>query len=185
MWPFTSTQDTNAKEDITRELPPDLQRVFERESATSLSGTKFIPERYHRMVEAKLASLPEQHPTVESQLAFEKYKVEYPVKTVRQINCAEIENYVLQCNQHPWYKFWALPNIKASKDLRKCETLTVDGLKFLNYDRCYNIKHCEFIRYHLDKIYTKNFGELGERVNDETSNAYYRDLHELFYKVWE
>lgn len=186
MWPFTkSSDDSNAKEDITKELPADLQLVFQREATSSLDGSKFIPERYAKIVESKLESLPEQQITSEDELEFENYKIEYSIKSVKQINCSEIENYLLECNKHPWYKFWAIPNLKVSKDLKKCENLTVDGLKFLNYDKCYNIKHCDFIRYHLDKIYTKNFGDLGENVNDETSNLYYKDLHELFYKVWK
>lgn len=189
MWPFTkSSNSSKITDDITKELPADLKQVFEKEShSSSLSGTKFIPERYTKLVNDKLDSINQQQQqiTPEEELNFENYKINYSIKTVSQINCAEIENYLLECNKHPWYKFWAIPNMKASKDLKQCDKLTTDGLKFLNYTSCYNIKHCEFIRYHLDQIYLKNFGQLGENVNDKTRDEYYKDLHELFYKVWK
>lgn len=135
---------------------------------------------------------------------FENYKIQNNHQIVAQINCAEIENYLIQLNNnHSISQFWSSlfnstntnpnssennvttnPN-QALQNYKSCKNLTIDGLKLLYYSKCYNIKQCQFIRYHLDQLYIKNFGSLGQNVNDKNIESYYKDLDQLFYKVWK
>ncbi|KAL6452996.1 hypothetical protein SBY92_000341 [Candida maltosa Xu316] len=179
MWPFTKSSQQPS--DLSTELPADLQQVLQQESPSH--PEKFEVEKRTRIVYEKLAKLPPLSQDEEKEL--ERYKVQNSPRQVSQINCSELELYVMQCNNHPWYKFWAVPNFDAMKNLKRCENLNYDGLKLLHYNQCYNIKHCGFIRYHLDQLYIKNFGELGDNVNDATTANFYSDLNDLFYKAWK
>ena len=201
MWPFTKSSKLN---DLSKDLPSDLHKVLEQE--TLQDSNKFELDKYSRIVNDILNQLPPQFTTEQELLDFENYKIQNNYKIVAQINCPEIENYLIQLNNnHSISQFWSNlfnstnsnsnsdssednvttnPN-QALKNYKSCKNLTIDGLKLLNYSKCYNIKQCQFIRYHLDQLYIKNFGSLGQNVNDKNVESYYKDLDQLFYKVWK
>lgn len=205
MWPFTKSSNSDDRlNDLSKDLPSDLQKVLEQE--TLQDSNKFELDKYSRIVNDILNQLPPQFTTEQELLDFENYKIQNNYKIVAQINCAEIENYLIQLNNnHSISQFWSNlfnstnsnsnsdssednvtinPN-QALKNYKSCKNLTIDGLKLLNYSKCYNIKQCQFIRYHLDQLYIKNFGSLGQNVNDKNVESYYKDLDQLFYKVWK
>lgn len=199
MWPFTKSSNTD---DSLDDLPSDLQKVLEQEIRQD--SNKFELDKYSRIVNDKLNQLPPQFTNEQEFLDFENYKIQNNHQIVAQINCAEIENYLIQLNNnHSISQFWSSlfnsattnanssennvttnPN-QALQNYKSCKNLTIDGLKLLYYSKCYNIKQCQFIRYHLDQLYIKNFGSLGQNVNDKNIESYYKDLDQLFYKVWK
>ncbi|ABN65145.1 predicted protein [Scheffersomyces stipitis CBS 6054] len=179
MWPFTSEKSDSAE--IAKELPEDLKQFF----------TETNPEPNHRSI---FEVSPEQKRVNEVLLRaekdktysdeFERYKHVENAKKVCSINCAEIQQEVLECFKS--WKFAGLetPCTQEIKRTSQCMEIQKAALKKLYYDDCVSIPQCNQIRYIIDKLFVENFGQLGDNVNDETKAKYAKDLDKVFYKIW-
>ena len=95
MWPFTKSSNTS---DSFDDLPSDLQKVLEQEIRQD--SNKFELDKYSRIVNDKLNQLPPQFTNEQELLDFENYKIQNNHQIVAQINCVEIENYLIQLNNN-------------------------------------------------------------------------------------
>lgn len=185
MWPFGSSNTTpnlgKNTEEINKELPPDLQGFFQQEN----------PDKKHERIftvspqQLQVNKILEKHKNDPYDDEFNTYKRSQTIKQVAGINCAEIHNLLHECYKN-WN--WLQPDacIDETRKTSKCLDLQLEALKRLHYNDCYSVKQCKAIRYYVDHFFMKNFGPLGEEVNDDDkAENYNKDLDGVFYKLWK
>lgn len=183
MWPFSSSEKKT--EEVTKDLSPNVQEFFVETNPEKNHQSIFEESPHQKQVNQVLLreeKWAKEHNHVDYK--FDRYKQsEKPIK-VAQINCAELQQNVIEC-----FRNW---NITSTDQCRaeiglvtKCADLQNVALKKLYYEDCYNIPHCDYIRSAADELFTKNFGQFGEDINDETTAKFKQDLDQAFTKAWK
>lgn len=172
MWPFGSD---NSK-DITNELPENLQEFYKEKNPTKHKLEQNFKDEKVQKVLAK-AGQGYTH-------TFEQYKRDYLAQKASAINCAELQAAVLKC--YDGWLFLGIDNCSAQiKTAAKCNEIQERAFHRLRYNECYSERQCGAIRYVVDQLFTKNFGQLGENVNEELQATFERELDAVFDKVWK
>ncbi|KAK6459669.1 uncharacterized protein RJT20DRAFT_21648 [Scheffersomyces xylosifermentans] len=188
MWPFTSSSGSSSgskeSESIEKELPENLKEFFSESNPEPDHRSIFeISPEQKRVNEVMLRA--EKSRTGEYSDEFERYKQREKAKKVCSINCAEVQQQVLECFKN-WK--WASFETPCSQEIVRtttCIDIQKVALKKLYYDDCVSIPQCQQIRFVVDKLFTENFGQLGDNVTDETKKNFDKDLDSVFYKIWK
>lgn len=181
MWPFTRGEKNLG--DITKDLDPSVQDFFLETAPESKPSIFQEPEQEKRVNEVLAREDKWVEKYGQNDYEFDKYRHAFPYEKAAQINCVELQQCVLDCF-HDWKKlnfYLCKPEIATAS---RCADLQRQALSKLHYKNCYNIPHCQYIRYIADELFVKNFGKLGSEVNDETNEQFLRDLDEAFWKAW-
>lgn len=183
MWPFSSNKGKETAE-VTEELAPSLREFFaennpDQKHAAFLSGSPF-QQRVNDVLNRE-EKLQENR---EYSYDFDRYKRSEVPRKVTAINCAEIQQLVIEC-----FKGWSAitDTNHCSKEIqtsRRCVEIQTKALKTMHYDDCYDKKQCDQIRFLVDQMFVKSFGQYGEHISDENEAQYTRELERVFYKVW-
>lgn len=175
MWPFTSGAGKETEE-LSKELPENLKEFFAE--ANPAKG-RFEGSPKDEQVDRILAQQNQQY-THE----FARYKREELLKKVATINCSELQQAVIDC-----YQGWLLISANHCSDeikrAMKCMDVQSRAFKQLRYENCFSEKQCQLMRYVVDKLFTKNFGQFGEHMNEETQLKFDADIDDVFGKVWK
>lgn len=170
MWPWSL-------QDVKQELPESLQDFYSQ--ADALHQKRLVDTQRNVQVQKVLAkrAAPYDH-------QLEKYKRQHKVETVATINCAELQNAVVEC-----YRGWTfLRGTECSAEIGRtsqCIDLQQRALKSLRYGSCYSETQCRQIKAAVDVLFTENFGRLGDTLGDAESHARFdADLDRLFPLVW-
>ncbi|KAK6204670.1 uncharacterized protein RJT21DRAFT_111234 [Scheffersomyces amazonensis] len=182
MWPFTSSNDRDTSE-LTNQLPNNLKEFFDEVNPEQNHESIFeVSPQQARVNEVLLRTEKANHGKYDDVLS--KYKLTEKPKKVCSINCSEINQQVMTCFKNFNYASFETPCTKEIKATTTCIELQKKALKKLHYDQCISIKQCDQIRYVIDKLFTENFGQYGDNVNEETSHKFNNDLDKVFWKVW-
>lgn len=161
MWPFSSSDSNKAPEDIS----PRLQSFFDKED------THARALKLERVASLEPESLLK--PTSLSDIELTRYRQN--AQRVAAINCAELQQAVLEC-----YKGWKyLKGTECSEAMTrttKCMELQQDALRRLRYEECASKEECMLIRMLVDEMFIRNFGQLGTNINEDTMRVYESDL---------
>lgn len=165
--------------DLEKELPDDLKQFFKDNNPDSKHSSKYEVTPQQLKVDKKLASLklPYNH-------AFEIYKKKNPIKTVAMINCSELQLKVVDCFKS--MNFTSIDN--CSKEIRlnkSCIEVQTNAFNKLYYNDCYSIEHCDKIRFVVDHLFTKNFGQYGDNITEETLSKFNHQVDNSFDKLWK
>lgn len=173
MWPFGSQK---SNKDVTDELPENLQEFYKEVSLTAHKLEKDSKDE-------KVANVLDRQNTQYS-FEFDEFKREFLAQKSSAINCAELQAAVLKC--YEGWLFFGVDNCSAEiKRGAKCNELQERAFQRLRYNECYSQKQCNAIRYVVDQLFTKNFGQLGENVNEELQVKFEYDLDQVFDRVWK
>lgn len=176
MWPFGSSAGTESEE-LTKDLPDNLKGFFAEENAKHQS--KFEESPKDDLV-AKIVSRQSQ----EHSHDFARYKRDELLKKVTSINCAELQQAVIDC-----YKGWLFTSSNHCSDEIQRSTKCIDtqnrAFRQLRYEDCYNEKQCKLIRYIVDKLFVKNFGQFGEDMSEENHHKFDEEVESVFTRVWK
>lgn len=161
MWPFTPGDNDKSPENIS----PSLQSFFEKE------------DQHARLLKFEKADSLEPRsqskPTTLSGVELLHYR--QSTRQVASVNCAELQHAVLEC-----YKGWKyLKGTECSEAMTrttKCMDLQQEALRRLRYEECSSKDECMQIRVLVDEMFTRNFGKLGENINEDTMRVYESDL---------
>lgn len=170
MWPFSSSND---ELDL---LPADIREFYDKADPTrQVDEKKRKDDRVNALLAKNAHSFSHE---------LEKHKREFRAKKAAAINCAELQEAVLEC--HKGWLMLSLENCAAPmKRASLCQDTQLHAFSKLRYDQCYSIKHCAQIRYIVDRLFTKNFGQLGENQTDESKQNFERDLDKAFDQAWK
>lgn len=175
-WPFGS-KDKDTK-DLEKELPSDLQQFFEKVNPESNLPSNGENSSKDALVERILARESKEYSH-----EFANYKREELLKKVTAINCAEIQQAVVDC-----YQGWLfLSSNHCTDEIRKttkCLDIQNKALRRLRYDDCYKKAQCQQMRMVVDLLFTKNFGQFGENVTDESEKKFEREVDGMIEKLW-
>ncbi|CUM47226.1 unnamed protein product [Debaryomyces tyrocola] len=180
MWPFNSNNGKDTSE-IAEELPDNLKGFFKENNPDLKHETIFdVPPQQKRVNEI----LHKHQKNNEYSFEFDKYKRRETPKKVTSINCAELQQKVIEC-----FRGWTftLTN-QCSQEIKNnssCIEIQNNALKKLYYDDCYNIDHCTKIRFVIDKLFIDNFGQYGENMTDESKHKFNEEIDKAFYKIWK
>lgn len=176
-WPF-GTGDKDTKE-LKKELPSELQSFFEKANPQTHKSSAGENSAKDSIVDRILAR--EHH---EYSHDFDAYKREELLKKVTGINCAEIQQAVVDC-----YQGWSfLSSNHCTDEIRrttKCMDVQNKALRQLRYESCYNKPQCEQIRILVDMLFVNNFGQYGESMNEETEKKFENEVDSMFDRVWK
>ncbi|KAM3125612.1 hypothetical protein ACQ2H7_000989 [Candidozyma auris] len=173
MWPFGSSKP---EKDVTSELPEELKDFYKEVTPTKQRVTQ--DSKDERV--AKILNRQQAHYTHE----LDQFKRDYSAQKASAINCAELQAAVLKC--YEGWSFFGADNCSAEiKRASKCNELQERAFQKLRYNDCYSQRQCSAIRYLVDQLFIKNFGQLGENVNDESQVNFEKDLDNAFEKVWK
>jgi hypothetical protein len=183
MWPFNSNEKKT--EEVTQDLSPNVQEFFKEANPEKNHQSIFEESPQQKQVNKVLAR---EEKWVKEQnhydYKFERYKQTEGPNKVAQINCAELQQKVIEC-----FRNWSLTSADQCRAeigiVTKCADLQNHALKKLYYEDCYNIPQCDYIRYVADKLFTENFGQFGEDISDESKTKFNKDLDKAFKKVWK
>lgn len=171
---------TKETEEIEKELPENLKDFFQKNNPDLKQANKYEVSPQQKQVNKKLASLPKDQYSHE----FDVYKKKNTIRNVAMINCSELQLKVIDCFKS--LNFTSIENcskqIKANKE---CIEVQTNALTRLYYNDCYSIDHCDKIRFVVDHLFTKNFGQYGENVDEETLVKFNKDLDANFGKLWK
>ncbi|CAH6723535.1 hypothetical protein CLIB1444_16S00980 [[Candida] jaroonii] len=171
--------NTKETEEIEKELPEDLKEFFKDNNPDSKQANKYEISPHEKLVNKKLSSIKEPY-----SYEFEVYKKKNDLRNVSMINCSELQLKVIDC-----FKKMDFSNLdgcqKQVKQNKKCMEIQKDAFKKLYYEDCYNITHCDKIRFLVDHLFTKNFGQYGEKMDDENLIKFNNDLDKSFTKIWK
>lgn len=180
MWPFTSDKGKETSE-ITKELPEGLKEFFK----------KYNPDLQHESVfdispqQQRVNEILQKHEKNNAySYEFDLYKQRETRKTVTSVNCAELQQKVVDC-----FRGWNFTKTThCSQEMKQntsCVEIQNDALKRLYYDDCYNTDQCNKIRFIIDKLFTENFGQYGEQTNEENKAKFDQQVDKAFYKIWK
>lgn len=182
MWPFTFDKGKNT-DDITKELPQNLKEFFieNNPDKNNENGSVFEKSPQQQRVDNVLLK---NNINDKYSYEFQKIKATETVRKVTTINCAEIQQQVLDC-----FRGWSFTSTNPCSDEIKLSTSCIDiqskGLKKLHYEECYNEIQCNQIRRVIDQLFIKNFGQFGENINDENQLKFDNEIDNIFDKVWK
>lgn len=173
MWPFSTDQ-----KDIAQELPDNLQQFYaDHNPANKEAGREAFHQQVHQVLAQKTAYSFE----------FEQWKKAETDKKVTGINCAEIQNQVIECFKKTGG--WSLTTYghceQEMKNGTHCVDVQKDALKRLHYSDCHSEKQCMQIRRVVDELFVRNFGQFGDNVTEEAQLQFNQDLDSVFFKIWK
>lgn len=175
LW-WNSTKET---QEIEKELPEDLKEFFKDNNPDKTQNHKYEVSPHQKQVNKVLSKVSGTY-----NYEFDLYKKKNTIRNVSIINCAELQLKVIECFKS--LSFTSIDNCsKPIKTNKSCMDIQSRALERLFYNDCYSIEHCDKIRYIIDHLFTKNFGQFGEEINDDTLNKFNKDLDANFYKVWK
>lgn len=175
MWPFSSgDKATENSDNIKEDISPNLQHFFEKQDRTA-RGLK---------LERPVISdpVPQAPVTTLQDINFVKFKQD--TRKIAAINCAEIQQAALEC-----YKGWKfLSGTECSSAMTRstrCMAIQQNALKRLRYEECGTHDECQQIRVLVDELFTRNYGQFGENINEETQKKFELDLGRTMSYLWE
>ncbi|KAF7999136.1 hypothetical protein HF325_006668 [Metschnikowia pulcherrima] len=174
MWPFGSSDKSSAE--LDKELPDDLKEFF-KETDPSYRLNEHNEDPKEAQVQKVLAREKKQYSG-----EFDLYKRSETPRKVAGINCAELQQVVVEC-----YRGWLFLGSECSLEIArttKCMDIQKSALKKLRYEDCYSVKHCASIRAFTDTLFTSHFGQFGEKMDDENVARFDTALEEAFPAVW-
>lgn len=173
MWPFGGAREP----DVADELPETLQ-TFYKEAAPAGRVADVDRSPKDAVVQQMLAAQAKGY-----NHALAAYKREHSVRHVALVNCAELQHAVLEC-----YKGWLVASGTHCSDeaarATRCLEMQQRALRSLRYDDCYHPAQCVQMRALVDRFFTTNFGQFGERITDDTVQAFDKDVDAAFALVW-
>lgn len=183
-WPFSSNKGKETSE-VTEELAPSLRGFFAEKNPDQKHASLFSESPFQQRVNEVLNREEKLQKNQQYSYEFDKYKRTDVPRRVTSINCAEIQQHVIEC-----FKGWSAitDTNHCSKEIqtsRSCVEIQTRALKTMHYDDCYDKKQCDQIRYLVDQLFVKTFGQYGENISDENETKYTKDLERVFYKVWK
>lgn len=177
-WPFNTKNET---EEVTKKLPDGLKEFFQEQTPDHKAQSIFEISPQQEKVNKTLQKYADRQYSYE----FDRYKqTEKPLK-VATINCAEIQEQVLNCFRG--YSFTTGTQCKEEiGKVSQCMELQAKALKKLHYEDCVEVEQCDKIRYIVDKLFTDNFGQFGDLLQDDQNQSKFNnDLDKVFYKIWK
>lgn len=175
-WPFGSKDKDTA--DLEQELPSGLRLFFKEVNPEAITASSGEGELKDALVERILAKQPQ-----EFDHKFAGYKREELLKKVAAINCAEVQQAVVEC-----YQGWLfLSSNHCTDEIRrttKCLDLQTRALRQLRYEDCYNKTQCQQMRMTVDILFTKNFGQFGEKYSEEAEKVFTSEVDGMFETLW-
>ncbi|EGV66453.1 hypothetical protein PSN45_002945 [Yamadazyma tenuis] len=175
LW-WNSTKET---QEIEKELPEDLKEFFQKNNPDDRQYNKYKLTPQQIMVNAKLKKISQEY-----SYDLETYKRKNSIRNVSITNCAELQLKVVDCFKS--LNFTSIDNcskqIKANKN---CVEIQSKAFNKMFYNDCYSTQHCDKIRFLVDHLFTSNFGQYGENMNEETLAKFDKDLDANFSKVWK
>lgn len=173
-WPF-GRGDKDTKE-LEKELPSELLLFFEEVNPEAHKSERSPKDK---VVQAILSRNQGEY---SHKLA--SYKRNYLLDKVTGINCAEVQQVVVDC-----YKGWLyISTDRCAEEMKRtsnCLDIQNKALRQLRYEDCYNEAQCQQIRTVVDILFTKNFGKLGDHVNEGTERKFEQDVERMFDKLWK
>lgn len=174
MWPFTKEKSSD---DIAGELPDNLKQFFNDKNPDKKEAGR---EAYYQRVQEVLER-PQEY-----SYQFDHYKKEESVQKVTGVNCAEIQNQVVECFKKTGG--WSLTTYghceQEMKNGSRCADIQKDALKRLHYGDCYSEKQCLQIRRVVDELFVRNFGQFGDNVTEDNQAKFNTELDSVFFKIW-
>lgn len=178
MWPFSSNDKESSE--LTKELPDSLKDFFEENNPTEKHKSVFESTPQQKRVNDILL----KHENKNYSFEFDSYKHSEDPKKVTSINCAEMQQKVVEC-----FRGWTFTQSTHCQDEinthASCVSIQRDALNKLFYGDCVSIPQCNQIRYVVDKLFTENFGQYGDNVNEESKEKFEKELDKAFYKIWK
>ncbi|CAK7893490.1 hypothetical protein CAAN1_22S00782 [[Candida] anglica] len=180
MWPFSSSNQGKKTSDLEKEIPDSLKDIFHKGNPEWKNEANFgIAE------EEKLVEMAKQRQSKEPySYEFDDYKRNEDHKKVTYINCVELQKNVISC-----LKNWKGADLSfCDKEMKlnsACTDIQTKALKRLRYDECVSIKQCKQIRFLIDDLFVKNFGQLGEHFDDQTYAKFSDEVDASFVKIWK
>lgn len=175
-WPFTSG-DKDTKE-LEKELPSDLHAFFDKANPQALQTPIGESETKDAIVNRTLARDAKEYSH-----EFATYKRNELLRKVTGINCAEIQQAVVEC-----YQGWSfLSSNHCTDEIRRttrCMDVQNKALRLLRYEDCHNKPQCEKMRIIVDMLFVNNFGQFGENMTDETEKQFEQEVDGMFKRVW-
>lgn len=166
-------------DELEKELPDDLKDFFHSNNPEELQKYKYEVSTHEAQVTKKLASL-----NIPYSSKFDLYKKQNTPRIVGMINCSELESKIIDC-----FKNMSFTNMdNCSKEIqtnKTCIGVQIDALKRLHYEDCYSIEHCDKIRFIVDHLFVKTFGQYGEEITDATMAKFNNELDSRFDKIWK
>lgn len=177
MWPFSNDKDSAQ---VSKELPQDLGAFFEQANPETSQQSKFELSPHQKKVNSVLRQRENQPYSHE----FDQYKRRETLKSATQVNCAEIQQQVVEC-----LRGWNLTlSNRCETEIKthtKCVETQTRALKLLFYEDCVDIDQCKKIRYVVDKLFVDNYGQYGEQIDDEdTRMRFDSGVESAFAKIW-
>lgn len=180
MWPFTTLYGKDTKE-LAKELPEDLQGFFAENNPDAKHQSIFEITPHQKRVNDVLSKQP-QNP--EYSYDFDKYKQAQTPHKVTAINCAELQQKVMECLRG-WNVTSTDPCRVEINKTASCVEIQNRALKRMYYQDCVSVEQCSSIRYVIDKLFTENFGQYGDNINEEAQKKFDTELDKVFYKIWK
>jgi hypothetical protein len=181
MWPFTSNGSSKPTSDLEKELPDSLKGIFKQENPDNKHEALRLSSHQQRQVDTVVARSLKDNPY---NFEFDDYKRNENVKKATYINCAQLQKNVLTCLKN-WKATDLLFCDHEMKISAACTDVQTRALQKLHYDECVSIKQCQQIRFLVDDLFIKNFGENGDEFSKERCEGYFADVEESFDKVWK
>lgn len=174
MWPFGSGETPKENNEILEEdISPSLQQFFEKQDRTARGLKLEKPDISGPVPQAPITSL--------SDINFVKLKQD--TRKIAAINCAEIQQAALEC-----YKGWKFMSgtecSTAMARTTRCMAIQQNALKRLRYDECSYLDQCKQMRVLVDELFTRNFGQYGENINEDTQKKFEYDLGKTQAFLW-
>lgn len=176
LWWNSKGKDTK---ELEKELPDELKDFFKENNPDSKQSSKYEVPPQQIKVDKKLASLklPYNH-------EFEIYKKKNTIKNISMINCSEMQLKVVDCFKS--MNFTSIDNCSQEiKTNKACIEVQSEAFNKLYYNDCYSIEHCDKIRFLVDHLFTKNFGQYGDNITEETMIQFHQQVDKNFDKIWK
>lgn len=174
MWPFTK--------ETPLDLTPELLEFLDEQTPSHKSKSIFEISPQQQRVNQVL----QKHTNDDYDYVFDRYKQTEKIPKVATINCAELQEKVLECFRG--YNLTATHN-QCKDEINKvssCIEVQAKALKRLYYEDCVDVEQCSKIRYIVDKLFTENFGQYGENLHGEVNvEKFNKEIDGVFYKVWK
>lgn len=174
MWPFSSGGKAEDPDNVTEDISPSLQQFFEKQDRSARGLKLEKPDITGPVPQAPASTL--------SDINFVQFKQD--TRKVAAINCAEIQQAALEC-----YKGWKfLSGTECSTAMTRstrCMAIQQNALKRLRYEECSSRDQCQQIRALVDELFTRNYGQFGENINEETQKCFEYDLGRTLSFLWD
>ncbi|CCE81598.1 Piso0_002259 [Millerozyma farinosa CBS 7064] len=177
MWPFSSGSGKDTSE-VLKEIPDGLRDFFEEQNPDKrFEGDGSSP--YLKRINEVLSR---ETKNVDSKV--DNYKRRENLRVVTGINCAELQQKVLEC-MRGWSYTQGKQCAEEIQNNTKCVSIQHAALKKLHYEDCYSIEHCKKIRFIVDMLFTKHYGRYGTETGEDVDSKFAKELDKSFFKVWK